>query len=89
MATIPKKKTYSSEDLTFARRNGFKRKKPTWVKDGKSPKLTEANVISHNKKYNTWVDDMKKAASDYRSKQAKRKKQGIPESQRLRNALKG
>jgi len=88
---MAKKKKYSSEDLTFARRNGFNTKKPAWFPQSreKAPKLTQNNVDNFIKRYNLWVDKIKSNASEYRKKQSARTKGGKTQSERLRDQLRG
>lgn len=90
---LVKLKEYSTQDLSDARKNGFKTKKPTWgtgKKGEKKPrKYTESNYENFAASWNNFVDLVMKNAKEYRKKRDARKKGGKTISQQIKDQLRG
>ena len=63
-------KKYSDKEWSEAKKAGFRRKKP------KKPKASASLTVLNNyvTRWNKYVDDVKKAAKKYRTKEAEKKK---------------
>jgi len=80
----PKKAKYTSDELSNARANGFRTKKPKQPK-----KANPNNVHGYLTRWNEWVKNVKRNASEHKAKAKRRASGGLTDKQQAAKAMRG